>query len=267
MERVAIALSFDVDADSSQLYRAPRQAANPDLSDLSLGLFGIRRGLPRILELLSEVGALGTFFAPGATVLAHSDAIREVARLGHEIAHHGHHHFAPSELSEADQVSEVEQGIAAIEDCIGHPPTGYRAPEWKLSRFTLGLLAERRFTYDSSLMADDRPYTVDGAGRGIVELPVHWALDDFPHLGFTAAYAGPLRNPHEVFQLWWDEVESAIGDRRDIVFCMHPEVIARGWIFGAFSSFVARLAGDERTVLLPCEQLAERHRGVGTEAS
>ena len=38
------------------------------------------------------------------------------------------------------------------------------------------------FLYDSSLMADDRPYelTANGEATGLVELPVDWILDDAP---------------------------------------------------------------------------------------
>ena len=42
-----------------------------------------------------------------------------------------------------------------------------------------------RLMYDSSLMADDRPYEVliDGSATGVVELPVEWTMDDFPYFG------------------------------------------------------------------------------------
>ena len=53
-------------------------------------------------------------------------------------------------------------------------PVGYRAPSWNFSDSTLQiLLMEMDFLYDSSLMADDRPYEIvaNGEATGFVELP------------------------------------------------------------------------------------------------
>jgi peptidoglycan/xylan/chitin deacetylase (PgdA/CDA1 family) len=253
---IRVALTFDVDADQANRHAAPGAAADPNATDLSIGTFAIRRGLPRILELLDELGARATFFVPGATADAHPDAIAGVHDRGHEIAHHGHHHFGPSEIDEAQQLLELDRGSAALERCTGAAPVGYRAPELKQSAFTLDALAARGFDYDSSLMADDRPYALDG---GLVELPVHWSLDDFPHLGYTARHAGPLRDPAAVFALWAAEIASAIDDGRDTVLCLHPEVIGRGWIFGSFAAFARGLRDDERVALVPCAEIAAAH--------
>ena len=61
---------------------------------------------------------------------------------------------------------------------------GYRSPAWELSEHSLALLRDRNFLYDSSLMGDDRPYAL---GNGLVEIPVHWALDDYPYFQSSSA--------------------------------------------------------------------------------
>ena len=48
------------------------------------------------------------------------------------------------------------------------------------------------FSYESSMMRDDRPYWVDAGGRPLLELPGHWSLDDWPFLGYTAYHGGLL---------------------------------------------------------------------------
>ena len=50
-----------------------------------------------------------------------------------------------------------------------------------MSEDSLALLDERGFVYDSSLMGNDIPYKVDADGSDIVEIPIHWELDDVPY--------------------------------------------------------------------------------------
>jgi hypothetical protein len=68
-------------------------------------------------------------------------------------------------------------------------------------------------------MGDDRPYLHDG----LVELPVHWSLDDWPHLHRDATA------PEDFLAVWLGEFESALSDNRHVTYTMHPEVIGRGY--------------------------------------
>jgi hypothetical protein len=56
---------------------------------------------------------------------------------------------------------------------------GHRAALWGASWQTPDLIAEYGLSYDSSLMGDDRPYRIATDSGPIVELPVHWSLDDW----------------------------------------------------------------------------------------
>ena len=256
MTAAAVCLSFDVDGDESWRVRRPGEPPTSDLSCLSWGRYGIVRGLPRVLGLLAELDVRCTFFVPGVIADAHPAAIEGIAAAGHEVAHHGHHHFAPTDLTEAQQEEELARGMEAIERCVGAAPVGYRAPCWQQTAHTLALLCERGFAYDSSLMADDRPYIERVGERTLAELPVHWALDDVPQFGATPGDCGPLRDPREVFDLWWLEVESAIAERRTTSFCFHPEVTGRAWAFAPFAQFVQRLRDDPRVRLERCMDIA-----------
>jgi peptidoglycan/xylan/chitin deacetylase (PgdA/CDA1 family) len=255
-EAVPVCVTFDVDADESWRVRRTGEAPTNDLGALSWGRYGIVRGLPRIVALLKRLDVRCTFFVPGVTVDAHPAAIEALAAAGHEVAHHGHHHFAPTDLSEAEQEEELDRGSEAIRRATGIEPAGYRAPCWRMTAHTLALLCERGFAYDSSLMGDDRPYLERVGERSLPELPVHWALDDVPHFGATPGDPGPLRDPRAVIDLWWLEVESAIAERRGTSLCLHPEVIGRAWAFTPFEQFVGRLAEDPRIRLERCVDVA-----------
>jgi len=172
------------------------------------------RGLERVLEVLARHGARATFYVPGATVGENPSALREVLAAGHEIAHHGYAHLPTHALAAAGEREELQRGLAALQDHLGITPRGYRSPGWELTPATLALLPELGFAWDSSLMGDERPYRL-GA---LVELPVHWRLDDVPY--WTA-----LRDPREVLAIWTAEHDHADGH---VTYTIHPEHTGRG---------------------------------------
>ncbi len=224
---VAVALTFDVDAESPWLGEGPEFSRR--LSMLSMGQFGPRRGLGRVLDLLAEHDIPATFYVPGHTADHFPEVMSAILERGHEIAHHGYLHLGTDGLDADAQRAELEQGLAAL-GRHGVTAIGYRSPGWELSPETLSMLAEYGFTYDSSLMADDRPYWVSSGGKPLLELPGHWSICDWPYFGWTAYHGGLLADPAAVERIWLDEYESARADRRLVTYTMHPEAIGRGYL-------------------------------------
>ena len=223
---VAVCLTFDVDAEAPLLALSDAYARR--LSTLSEGRYGVVRALPRILDLLERQGVAATFYVPGSTAARHPDSVRGIAAAGHEIGHHGHLHLRSHEVAADVQRDEVERGLEALEPLAGRVPEGYRSPAWELTPETFALLVEHGFAYDSSCMGDDRPYleTLDGAE--LLELPVHWSLDDWPYYGWSVDRGGNLFNPSVWYETWAAEFDSALAERRLVTYTMHPEVVGRG---------------------------------------
>ena len=122
---VAVSLTFDVDAESGWLGTDPAYATR--LSTLSEGRFGITRGLPRILEILSRHAIKGTFYVPGDTAERHTAAIQAVIERGHEIGHHGYLHKRSDAISPFEQEEEIDRGIAALSERLGVTPRRSRS--------------------------------------------------------------------------------------------------------------------------------------------
>jgi peptidoglycan/xylan/chitin deacetylase (PgdA/CDA1 family) len=252
---VAVSLTFDVDAESGWLGESPEYARR--LTTLSDGRFGITRGLPRILELLEEFGIKGTFYVPGDTAERHADAVRKIASAGHEIGHHGHMHLRSDKVDELAQRAEIERGLEALRSCVGGEPAGYRSASWELTPETFALLDEFGFGYDSSCMGDDRPYLEEHEGRSILELPVHWSLDDWPYFAWTIDAGGQLSDPDMVLATWLTEFESAKRDRRHVTYTMHPEIIGRGYRIDVLRRLIETLAASESVWFATHAEVAE----------
>jgi peptidoglycan/xylan/chitin deacetylase (PgdA/CDA1 family) len=229
-----VCLTFDVDAEAG----LDAAIGHDRLTTRSERRFGVTRGLPRILDLLDSLEARATFYVPGETAQRHPDAIREVVARGHEVGHHGHSHLDEHELSADESRREIELGLAAL-DAVDVVPKGYRSPSWELTPTTLGLLHEHGFAYDSSCMGDDRPYFEGPPELRILELPVHWSLDDWPFFG-----AGPQRPAGHVrpwLDTWRGELDAAVEEARILTLTMHPEIAGRGYRLRALAAWLGEV--------------------------
>lgn len=243
--KVAVAITFDVDAESG--WRGAGEKYANRLTTLSDARFGVRRGLPRILELLGELAVPATFYVPGDTAARFSDDLAGLKDSAHEIGHHGHLHLVSHTASAAQQRNEIEDGLAALERHLGTRPRGYRSPGWELTPETFAVLVEHGFEYDSSCMGDDRPYVETHKELSILELPVHWSLDDAPYFAFIPGAMERLTStPAEVLEIWLGELDSAGADGRLLTLTMHPEIVGRGYRMPLLRGFLeaARERGD-----------------------
>jgi peptidoglycan-N-acetylglucosamine deacetylase len=239
---VAVSLTFDVDAEAGFL--GDGQQYERRLTTLSEGRYGVTRGVPRLLSLLDEHHIKGTFFVPGYTAFLHPQPIQSISNAGHEVAHHGYMHLRTDKVSPADQRAEIERGLSAL-DAIGvGKPKGYRSPAWELTPETFDLLLEFDFEYDSSCMGDDRPYLETWEGRSLLELPVHWSLDDWPRFGWSIDLGGNVAGADELYTSWLAEFRAAKREGRHVTFTMHPEVIGRAYRLAQLERLIDAMAAD-----------------------
>ena len=114
---------------------------------LSLGQYGMTRGVDRILKILEERGIRATFFTPGWVAEQYPDKLKAIVEKGHEIAALGYHHEHMALLSEEEQESAIKKGIAAIEKVCGVTPKGFRSPEGELTLDTLRIAKKNGLVY------------------------------------------------------------------------------------------------------------------------
>jgi peptidoglycan-N-acetylglucosamine deacetylase len=243
--QIAVSLTFDVDAEAGLL--GAGEEYRKRLSALSEARFGIRRGLPRILALLERYGIQGTFFVPGWTAEQYPDSVREILSRGHEVGHHGFLHLRSHLISPESQREEIERGLDAFQAIGARRPVGHRSASWELTPETFELLIEHNFAYDSSCMGDDRPYLERWDGKTVVELPVHWSLDDWPHFGWSLDLLGNLSPADELYATWRAEYAAARAEGRSLVLTMHPEVIGRAYRLELLERLIDEMAQDGGT--------------------
>ncbi|MFC7359330.1 polysaccharide deacetylase family protein [Nocardioides astragali] len=209
---------------------------------MSRGEFGAEVGTPRLLDCFARFGITTTWCVPTHTMQTFPDAFEAIVGAGHEVAAHGvYHEYIPA--LDADEERRLMQlQVDQHVSLTGQRPRGYRSPALDVTPHTLDLLDEFGFDWDSSLMGRDFvPYyprmVVDfdvergnsfGPPSRVLEIPVGWALDDFPEL--ESFKGSPLMQSNETVLARWKDSFDFAYERCPggvITWTLHPQTIGR----------------------------------------
>jgi len=260
MKRHLVCITFDFDAMSGFIARG---MTSP--TPISRGEFGAV-AVPRILKLLAERRVPSSFFIPGHTLETYPDESRMIAAAGCEIGHHGWTHRPPATLTREQEEEELVRANEQIRVLTGSTARGYRSPSWDLSPHSIELLLAHGFMYDSSMMGHDySPYRVRrgdvitleqpavfGKRTRLIEMPVSWSLDDYPHFEFLRtkdSILPGLQNANQVLDNWVNEFEylRRTLDWGVLTYTFHPFVIGRGHRMMILEKLIETLAAAGAT--------------------
>lgn len=207
--RCAVAFTFDMDADSI-LHFDHHASADTRVAAMSMLRYGPEVAVPRILRMYQQFGMRQTFFLPAWCMERYPASVEAILKDGHEIGHHGYLHERPNELPQDEELYWLQRGTEVIVKMTGQKPRGIRCGSYKFSRHTLDFLVQEGFDYDASLFGDDVPYLLENGSGSIVELPSHYAMDDWPH--FMASrdfgYMMSIKSPTTALALYQEEFDA-----------------------------------------------------------
>ena len=218
-------------------------------------------GAERLLKLTKRYGIKTTWFIPGVVIDTHPDICGRIVEAGHEVAHHGYSHVAPGKMEPEREEAEMVRARESIKRLTGRYPRGYRSPAWDLSAATIDLLLKYGFDYESSMMGHDhQPYFarqgdipgvdqpfIFGKPTRLVELPISWTLDDFPHMefvNFPDKVLPGLQSMSTVLEHWVADYEYMVenADWGVLTYTCHPFVIGRGHRMKMFEKLIQNIA-------------------------
>ena len=199
-------VSVDLDPIDLHLIGYGHQGLAPDP-------LAYRAAAPRLIDAFARHGVVATFFVVGRDADPEAEAIRAIARAGHEVANHSLTHPAAFEsLPEAQQREELAEARARLERVTGTVVSGYRAPNFDFGPRTARMLLETGHRYDASAY----PTPLLLAARLLLALKARdrrpvlrmrkwpWTWSRRPHAlavgarmlaEFPISVAGPLRIP------------------------------------------------------------------------
>ncbi|KVG30520.1 polysaccharide deacetylase family protein [Burkholderia diffusa] len=252
--RCAVAITVDFNDIHGIQTREPRIVGRE--KSLSAWRYGATRGVDRLLDAFDAFGVPASWFVPGIVAETHANAVREIAAAGHELGVSGYRCEDFDVLPLAAQIDACRTGRAAVADTIGRDVEGFRSFTGNWADGFADWLVAEGFTWSSSWRGDDLPYVHprgDGRADGarLVELPLHYELDDEPYFEFNLSPPVPAGQPRiaayrDVLDNWRRDVD---GFRRFGLCCvlrLHPEIIGTAGRVDLLRALLAHLrdAGD-----------------------
>lgn len=196
----------------------------------------IERNVGRVLDLLAEHDARGTFFTLGWIAKRYPSLVRRIVDSGHELASHGFGHERASDMSENAFFEDIRSAKALLEDIGRVEVKGYRAPSFSIGKGNLwafDCLLRAGYRYSSSVypIAHDH-YGMPDAPRhayqvrpGLLEVPISTVR--FFDRNFPSSGGGYFRLlPYQVTRWLLNRVNTS--DLQASIFYFHPWEIDPG---------------------------------------
>jgi polysaccharide deacetylase family protein (PEP-CTERM system associated) len=193
----------------------------------------IESSLAKLLELLRETGARGTFFLLGYIAEKFPHLVKQIAREGHEIGSHGYSHQFVYRQSPEEFTQEMMRSLGTLENILGEKIVSYRAPFFSITQSSLWafeVLTELGIRFDSSIFpvvnyrygipqANRFPYWIEtGNGSKILEFPI----STLRILGKNVPISGGAYFRIFPYRFVKAGIKSLNKSNRPVIFYLHP---------------------------------------------
>jgi peptidoglycan/xylan/chitin deacetylase (PgdA/CDA1 family) len=262
-KRLALIVTVDFAGTSGILAQVPEMAGRD--KSLSVWSYGAKRGVDRLLRVFDEFKVTSSWLVAGRIALEHAQLVRRIHAAGHEIGNLGAaaEDFGP--LSLAAQTASFEQTQTALTDIVGVAPAGFRSAFGNWAPGFTEVLRRAGVRWSSSWRGDDRPYfhpTSGAAGPPLVELPLHYELEDEPFFAFNLYPPVPPGQPRiapyrDVLANWQQDLA---GFRRLgllLPLRLHPEILGTAGRIDVLREFLHGALKFDDVWIASGSQLAE----------
>jgi polysaccharide deacetylase family protein (PEP-CTERM system associated) len=134
----------------------------------------LARQLDRVIELLARHGSRATFNCLGCSLASQSHLVRRIADAGHEVASHGWAHEPIHRIGLTAFREDLRRSLGWLQDLLGHPVAGYRAPAFSVPPDRLEEFYDVCFA--AGLSYDSSVFPISGRRYGIPNGPLRPAI-------------------------------------------------------------------------------------------
>jgi peptidoglycan/xylan/chitin deacetylase (PgdA/CDA1 family) len=226
----------------------------PDLPTEKWYDYGMKEGIPRLLDMYDRRKVKVTSHMIGMAVDKHPALAKEIVDRGHEPAAHGYTWEPIYAKSKAEQKANFEQNIRSIEKATGKRPVGFNAAGMRAAPDTFEVLQELGFLYHTDDLSRDEPFLIPVAGKPFVVVPYTFMLNDlqgYENRWRTAAdMAGELKSEFDALY------EESAHKRRMISVSAHDRVAGRAGRMRVIEDFIVYAQRHPGVVFLRKDEIA-----------
>ncbi|MFZ1922509.1 MAG: polysaccharide deacetylase family protein, partial [Xanthobacteraceae bacterium] len=132
-----------------------------DYASKAWSTYGGRVGVWRLIRMLDRLQIPGTFFTNGRCVEEYPDAVRQIAKSGHDIAGHAYvQDQLLAYMSLEDQQKTIQRSVELLSSCSGKKITGWSSPVIAFTPETAGFLAKAGLKWTCDVTYADLPIRI-----------------------------------------------------------------------------------------------------------
>jgi peptidoglycan/xylan/chitin deacetylase (PgdA/CDA1 family) len=258
--RMVVSLSLQMEAGGQ-----PERGANgpwgnldvkyPDLPTDKWYDYGVKEGIPRLLEMYARRKVHVTSHMVGASVDKHPALAKEIVDRGHEPAAHGQTWDPIYAKSPDEERANYQANIQAIERATGKRPVGFNAPGMRATPATFGILQDLGFLYHTDDLSRDEPFLIPVRNKPFVVVPYTFVLNDYQNFEnrwrTCSDFAGELKAEFDALY------EESANKRRMISIASHDRVAGRPSRMKVIEDFIVYAQKQSGVVFLRKDEIAK----------
>jgi allantoinase len=215
----------------------------PDVPNFSWADYGMRAGMPRILDLLEGLPASTSFNAGG--IDAYPQAAEAMLKAGWEFIGHGMHQKAINHV-EGGEERLIADCLDKIERFTGSRPRGWLSPGLRETVDTPDLLKTSGIDYVCDWVVDDLPSWMTTKHGPLVAMPYNLEINDSIIYAVERHATGEMlkRAEHTLRRF---EAETA-QNPRVLAIGLHPHLIAVPHRIHELQGIIELLRASDKTI-------------------
>lgn len=141
----------------------------PDVPNFSWADYGMRAGLPRIIDAITERGLPASTSFNASVIDAYPAAAEAILEAGWEFIGHGMHQKALNHGG--DEAENIYQALEKIQTFTGSRPRGWLSPGLRETDDTPDILAQAGVEYVCDWVIDDLPNWMRVKSGALLQMP------------------------------------------------------------------------------------------------
>jgi peptidoglycan/xylan/chitin deacetylase (PgdA/CDA1 family) len=194
----------------------------PDVPNFSWADYGMRAGLPRIMELFKQRGLPASASFNAGVIDAYPEAADAMRTAGWEFIGHGMHQKAMNH-ADTGEAALIRACLDKIEAFTGRPVRGWLSPGLRETHDTPDLLKAAGLDYVCDWVVDDLPSYMTTRHGALVAMPYNLEINDSIIYAVERHATGEMAR-RLALTLQQFELESTINPRV-LAIGLHPHLI------------------------------------------
>ncbi len=225
----------------------------PDLPNFSWAEYGMRCGMPRILDIFADRGLPASASINAGVLDAYLACAEAILEAGWEFIGHGIHQRSVE--GEADEAGLIAAALDKLKAFTGKSVRGWLSPGLRETFDTPDLLKAAGIEYLFDWVLDDLPCWVTTKHGPLIAMPYTLEVND------SVIYAVERHSSPEMYQRLKDTLEVFDGElRREprvLTLGLHPHLIGVPHRIGYLAKMLDLLQGRDDTTFMTGARIAD----------